>query len=177
MDLQTDHVLAGHARGAPGGFLAHALLARHAFQRDVDHEGDEDEEEDAAQLKFPKEFENAETLTISEVLKILEQRKEQYERKKTESNESESMQKLNDVFIKTLEHCNTFDRFCGNKERIAAVRRILQTQPKKLHKFELAQLANLCPETAEEARTFIPSLENNFQDDELTEILNSMLST
>ena len=30
---------------------------------------------------------------------------------------------------------------------------------KKLHKFELAALANLCPESPEEARSLIPSLE------------------
>lgn len=125
------------------------------------------EEEDAAILKFPKEFDNAETLTISEVLKILENRKEQ-------SDKSDSGQKLNEVFLKTLEHCKTFNRLGDNKEKIFAVRRILQT--KKLHKFELAQLANLCPDSAEEARTFIPSLENNFQDEELTEILNAMCS-
>lgn len=123
------------------------------------------EEEDAAILKFPKEFENAETLTISEVLKILENRKEQ-------TDQSDSSQRLNEVFIKTLEHCKTFNRLGDNKEKIYTVRRILQG--KKLHKFELAQLANLCPDTAEEARTFIPSLENNFQDEELTEILNAM---
>lgn len=126
-----------------------------------------EEEEDAAILKFPKEFESAETLTISEVLKILENRKEQ-------SDKSDSNIKLNEVFVKTLEHCKTFNRFGDNKEKIHAVRRILQT--KKLHKFELAQLANLCPDSAEEARTFIPSLENNFQDEELTEILNAMCS-
>lgn len=125
------------------------------------------EEEDAAILKFPKEFDNAETLTISEVLKILENRKEQ-------SDKADSGIKLNEVFIKTLEHCKTFNRLGDNREKIQAVRRILQT--KKLHKFELAQLANLCPDTAEEARTFIPSLENNFQDEELTEILNAMCS-
>lgn len=125
------------------------------------------EEEDAAILKFPKEFDNAETLTISEVLKILENRKEQ-------SDKVDSSQKLNDVFVKTLEHCKTFNRLGDNKERIHAVRRLLSS--KKLHKFELAQLANLCPDSAEEARTFIPSLENNFQDDELTEILNAMCS-
>lgn len=55
------------------------------------------EEEDAAILKFPKEFDNAETLTISEVLKILENRKEQ-------SDKADSGQKLNEVFVKTLEH-------------------------------------------------------------------------
>lgn len=125
------------------------------------------EEEDAALLKFPKEFENAETLMISEVLKILENRKEQ-------ADKSESSQKLNEVFVKTLEHCKTFNRFGDNKEKLGAIRRVLQS--KKLHKFELAQLANLCPDSAEEARTFIPSLENNFQDEELTEILNAMYS-
>lgn len=126
------------------------------------------EEEDAALLKFPKEFEQAETLTISEVLKILEQREEQ-------SKKSDTGQKPNEVFVKTLEHCRLFNRLGENREKISAVRRTLQT--KKLHKFELAQLANLCPDTAEEARTFIPSLENNFQDEELTEILNAMYAT
>lgn len=125
------------------------------------------EEEDAALLKFPKEFENAETLTISEVLKILENREEQ-------SKKSDMGQKPNEVFVKTLEHCRQFNRLGDNREKIQAVRRMLQT--KKLHKFELAQLVNLCPDSAEEARTFIPSLENNFQDEELTEILNAMFS-
>lgn len=123
------------------------------------------EEEDAAILKFPKEFDNAETLTISEVLMILKIRQEQSEG---------SNQKLNEVFVKTFEHCKAFNKLGDNKEKIHAVRRILQD--KKLHKFELAQLANLMPDSAEEARIFIPSLENNFQDEELTEILNSMCS-
>ncbi|KAG9510843.1 DNA-directed RNA polymerase II subunit RPB4, partial [Fragariocoptes setiger] len=125
------------------------------------------DEEDAATLKFPKEFDGVETLMISEVRLILESRKES-------ADKSGSEQRLNEVFVKTLEHCKTFDRFGGNKEKIAAIRRMLL--PKKMHPFELAQLANLCPETCEEARTFIPSLEKNFQDDELTEILNSMLN-
>jgi DNA-directed RNA polymerase subunit F len=34
--------------------------------------------------------------------------------------------------------------------------RVLERYP--LHSFEAAQIANLCPETAEEARTLIPSL-------------------
>ena len=33
---------------------------------------------------------------------------------------------------------------------------------KKLHKFELAALANLCPESPEEARSLIPSLEGRY---------------
>ncbi|KAF2976957.1 hypothetical protein EK904_008143 [Melospiza melodia maxima] len=45
---------------------------------------------------------------------------------------------------------------------------------KKLHKFELACLANLCPETAEEAKALIPSLEGRFEDEELQQILDDI---
>ena len=45
---------------------------------------------------------------------------------------------------------------------------------KKLHRFELAALANLCPETAEEAKALVPSLEGRFEDDELQEVLNDI---
>jgi DNA-directed RNA polymerase II subunit RPB4 len=43
-----------------------------------------------------------------------------------------------------------------------------------LHKFEIAALANLCPETAEEAKTLIPSLKNKIDDDELQKILEDI---
>ncbi|XP_044625167.2 DNA-directed RNA polymerase II subunit RPB4 isoform X1 [Equus asinus] len=45
---------------------------------------------------------------------------------------------------------------------------------KKLHKFELACLANLCPETAEESKALIPSLEGRFEDEELQQILDDI---
>ena len=45
---------------------------------------------------------------------------------------------------------------------------------RKLHKFEIAALANLCPETAEEAKTLIPSLKNKIDDDELQKILEDI---
>ncbi|PSN53907.1 DNA-directed RNA polymerase II 16 kDa polypeptide [Blattella germanica] len=45
---------------------------------------------------------------------------------------------------------------------------------KKLHKFELASLANLCPETPEEAKSLIPSLEGRFEDEELRQILDDI---
>ena len=57
-------------------------------------------------------------------------------------------------------------------ENIAAVRSLL-TQ-KKIHKFELAALANLCPETAEEAKSLIPSLEGRFDEDELNGLLDDI---
>ncbi|CAG2122567.1 unnamed protein product, partial [Medioppia subpectinata] len=106
-------------------------------------------EEDATELQFPKEFENSETLLISEVDMLLEHRKQQNE-------SAEEEQELSEVFMKTLSYCQRFSRY-KNRETIAAVRALL-TQ-KKLHKYELAQLANLCPETPDEAKALIPSLE------------------
>lgn len=45
---------------------------------------------------------------------------------------------------------------------------------KKLHKFELAALGNLCPDGAEEAKALIPSLEGRFEDEELRQILDDI---
>lgn len=98
---------------------------------------------------FSTEFENAETLLNSEVYMLLEHRK-----KKNESAEEE--QELSEVFVKTLNYTQKFSRY-KNRETIAQVRSLLGK--KKLHKFELACLANLCPETAEEAKALIPRWE------------------
>uniref|UniRef100_A0A1B6ME97 DNA-directed RNA polymerase II subunit RPB4 n=1 Tax=Graphocephala atropunctata TaxID=36148 RepID=A0A1B6ME97_9HEMI len=121
-------------------------------------------DEDAADLQFPKEFENAETLLISEVHMLLEHRKAQNE-------SAEEEQEFSDVFMKTLTYTDRFRKF-KNKEIIASVRNLL-TQ-KKLHKFELASIANLCPETPEEAKALIPSLEGRFEDEELRQILDDI---
>ncbi|XP_077285740.1 RNA polymerase II subunit D [Arctopsyche grandis] len=114
-------------------------------------------EEDAADLQFPKEFENAETLLISEVHMLLEHRKAQNEA-------AEEEQEFSEVFMKTLTYTDHFRKF-KNKETIQSVRNMLIQ--KKLHKFEVASLANLCPETAEEAKALLPSLEGRFEDEEL----------
>ncbi|KAK1334929.1 hypothetical protein QTO34_004501 [Cnephaeus nilssonii] len=45
---------------------------------------------------------------------------------------------------------------------------------KKFHKFELACSANLCPETAEESKALIPSLEGRFEDEELQQVLDDI---
>lgn len=43
-----------------------------------------------------------------------------------------------------------------------------------MHKFEVASLANLCPETSEEAKALIPSLEGRFEDEELRILLDDI---
>ena len=58
------------------------------------------------------------------------------------------------------------------RETIASIRSLLMG--KKLHKFELAALANLCPETPEEAKSLIPSLEGRFADEELASLLEDI---
>ncbi|ESO11229.1 hypothetical protein HELRODRAFT_91608 [Helobdella robusta] len=124
----------------------------------------EAEREDAAELIFPKEFENAETLLISEVQMLLDHRK-------TQNENAEDEQELSHVFMKTLTYTERFSKF-RNRETIAAVRSLLMQN--KFHKFELATLANLCPESADEAKSYIPSLEGRFEDDELQQILDDI---
>ncbi|XP_060079942.1 DNA-directed RNA polymerase II subunit RPB4-like [Ylistrum balloti] len=124
----------------------------------------EQPDEDASELLFPKEFENAETLLISEVQMLLDHRKQQNE-------SAEEEQELSEVFMKTLNYTSRFSKF-KNRETISAVRSLLMQ--KKLHKFELAALANLCPENADEAKSLIPSLEGRFEDEELKQILEDI---
>ncbi|XP_061683484.1 DNA-directed RNA polymerase II subunit RPB4 [Syngnathoides biaculeatus] len=144
------------------GATVRRLRTRMASAGSAQHVGDV--EEDASQLLFPKEFENSETLLNSEVRMLLEHRKQQNE-------SAEDEQELSEVFMKTLNYTVRFSRF-KNRETITAVRSLLLQ--KKLHKFELASLANLCPEAAEEAKALIPSLEGRFEDEELQQILDDI---
>ncbi|XP_017777770.1 PREDICTED: DNA-directed RNA polymerase II 16 kDa polypeptide-like isoform X2 [Nicrophorus vespilloides] len=121
-------------------------------------------EEDAADLQFPKEFENAETLLISEVYMLLKHRKDQNE-------SAEDEQEFSEVFMKTLTYTQRFKKY-KNKETISSIRNLLKQ--KKLHKFELAAIANLCPETTDEAKSLIPSLEGRFEDEDLQTVLEDI---
>ncbi|XP_043917873.1 DNA-directed RNA polymerase II subunit RPB4-like [Protopterus annectens] len=123
-----------------------------------------DPEEDASQLVFPKEFENAETLLNSVVHMLLEHWKQQNE-------SAEDEQELSEVFMKTVNYTAHFSCF-KNRETIASVRCLLLQN--KLQMFELASLANVCPETAEEGKALIPSLEGRFEDEELQQILDDI---
>eukprot|EP00118_Oscarella_pearsei_P025986 m.309166 g.309166 ORF g.309166 m.309166 type:complete len:148 (+) comp45663_c0_seq1:21-464(+) len=135
----------------------------------MERPGTVQEEEDASELRFGKEFENAAPLINSEVFILLEHRKTQ---KESEDDEEE----LSDVFMKTLNYTQRFSRY-KNSETIGAVRRLLGKERgdgKKLHKFEQAALANLCPENGEEAKSLIPSLEGRFEEGELQELLDDL---
>lgn len=69
--------------------------------------------------------------------------------------------------------CYNVTKYKLNIMRIIFLRYSLLMQ-KKLHKFEIASLANLCPETPEEAKALIPSLEGRLEDEELRTILDDI---
>ncbi|GAA5958917.1 hypothetical protein JCM5350_007076 [Sporobolomyces pararoseus] len=118
------------------------------------------EDEDASQLKFGPEFEQQsvqeKTLTISEVKVILD------------SIDPEK-QPDNSVFKKTQEYVDTFARF-PTPEVSDAVRTSLPEEQLKF--YEIAQLINLCPADAEEAKALIPSIK--LDDEVLQSYLNDL---
>lgn len=140
------------------------------------------EEENAEMLRFPKEFETKETrpLINSEVFLLLKLRKEL--NLDTNSLRGENNPPENNYFQKSLNYTKRFLKFESEKT-IREVRSILHAvqwkmtdnreAPNKeqksasnidvsntcLHKFEIAAIANLCPQTAEEARSLIPTLD------------------
>ncbi|CBY19277.1 unnamed protein product [Oikopleura dioica] len=122
------------------------------------------DEEDAAQLQFPKEFQETTTLMNSEVKVLLEHRMKNDEGRRDDVE-------LSEVFQKTLDYCKRFSKF-KNQDVIVNVRTMLTS--KRLHRFEIAALANLCPETADEAKALIPSMEGRFPDEELQQMLDDM---
>ncbi|EYC28575.1 hypothetical protein Y032_0007g3295 [Ancylostoma ceylanicum] len=118
-------------------------------------------EEDATEMRFPKEFEsqNCDALLTSEVFLLLEHRRQQNEAK-------DEIEDMSEVFIKTLNYARRLSRF-KNRETIKAVRAIFSQKP--LHKFEVAQIVNLCPETAEEAK--VPfGMSSDTREEQLAEV-------
>lgn len=76
------------------------------------------------------------------------------------------------VLNKTQEYLDVFSRF-KQRESIQAVERILSQQT-NLAAFEKSQLGTLCCDSAEEAKTLIPSLQNKISDEELQDLLNEV---
>ncbi|KAL6058291.1 DNA-directed RNA polymerase II subunit rpb4 [Balamuthia mandrillaris] len=126
-----------------------------------------EEEEDATQLKLGQDFHEAQCLLNSEVAILLEHRQQNA----PEDSESEQ----SPVFLKTLAYVQRFSRY-KNKTAVKQVRTLLTE--KQLHEYEIAALSNLCPETAEEALSLIPTLAKRFDSDdkELQLILDDLAS-
>ncbi|KAK4509174.1 uncharacterized protein ATC70_007524 [Mucor velutinosus] len=124
------------------------------------------DQEDASNLKLGEEFDGAQCLYISEVRIILEAQEDSKE------NGTDTRPRTN-VMAKTLDYVRAFSRF-SNIESVREVRQVLAKE--NLAQFEVAQIANLCCEDAEEAKALIPSLENKVEVPELQEMLSQMLT-
>uniref|UniRef100_A0A1I7U5U7 CSD_1 domain-containing protein n=1 Tax=Caenorhabditis tropicalis TaxID=1561998 RepID=A0A1I7U5U7_9PELO len=112
------------------------------------------------------ESNTCDALLTAEVYLLLEHRRVSNETK-------DEIEEMSEVFIKTLNYARRMSRF-KNRETIRAVRAVFSE--KHLHKFEVAQIANLCPENAEEAKALVPSLENKIEESELEEVLKDLQS-
>ncbi|KAI9357696.1 HRDC-like protein [Zopfochytrium polystomum] len=129
-----------------------------------------DNDEDAAELRFGAEFEETDdckALMISEVKVLLELVEDKKRREGLNSSGS-------DIKQKTLDYCQRFSRF-PKAETIKELRQLFP--PDQFQPFETAQLANLCCETVEEAKSLIPSLNKRFdslEDGKLLDLLDQM---
>lgn len=76
------------------------------------------------------------------------------------------------IFLKSYEYVNRVKRF-KNKEAVTQVRQDLERYA--LHEFEIAQLGNLLPDSADEAKALIPSLvEASITNEQLSEALEQL---
>ncbi|KAI8887748.1 hypothetical protein K501DRAFT_38473 [Backusella circina FSU 941] len=104
------------------------------------------DQEDATTLKLGDEFSSAQCLYISEVKILLEAQE-------GSKDPSTANRVTTSVMTKTLEYVRTFSRF-SNRDSVKEVRHLLGKE--NMAQFEIAQLANLCCEDAEEAKALIP---------------------
>ncbi|GAB1733048.1 hypothetical protein KC367_g6066 [Hortaea werneckii] len=79
-----------------------------------------------------------------------------------------------DVYVKTREYVDVFARFKDPKTVTQVDAITAGLLGRGLGHYERAQLATLCCDTPDEARTLIPSLETKLSDDELQDILNDI---
>eukprot|EP01111_Echinosteliopsis_oligospora_P001757 TRINITY_DN1256_c0_g1_i1.p1 TRINITY_DN1256_c0_g1~~TRINITY_DN1256_c0_g1_i1.p1 ORF type:complete len:138 (-),score=37.40 TRINITY_DN1256_c0_g1_i1:44-457(-) len=123
------------------------------------------EEEDVSLLKLGSDFTDAPCLLNSEVAILLEYRKER-----------ERDAELSNMFNKTLAYAERFSRN-KNKTSVKEIRGLLEQQRGdfRLRPYEVASIANLCPEAVDEAKSLIPSL-SIYNDDDLSLVLADLAS-
>lgn len=101
--------------------------------------------------------------TDSETLVKVQEYLEMFARYK----EQEHVQALEQL----LDHCEGLDKF----ER-SQLGTFVQSLPPSLKEADMGMMiGSLCPDTAEEAKTLVPSLEGKISDDELQELLDEMM--
>ncbi|OMP87634.1 DNA-directed RNA polymerase II subunit rpb4, partial [Diplodia seriata] len=111
------------------------------------------------------EFQNVTTLTLSEARLIIDAIVEHRKKHKIALNETETLTKMRaylDVFsrFKDREDCDSIDNLLRTRNDLAG--------------FERSQLGTLCCETADEAKTLVPSLQDKISDQDLQQLLTEI---
>jgi len=127
-------------------------------------EAPQGDEEAGSELRLG-EFQNVDALTQSEAALVINAlvAKRKMDRKNVNDTE---------MLIKTTNYLDRFARI-KQKEKVEAVERQLSAH-QELAKFERAQLGSLFCDTAEEAKTLIPSLADKISDDDLQALLDEI---
>ncbi|ODV61522.1 DNA-directed RNA polymerase II subunit RPB4 ASCRUDRAFT_7743 [Ascoidea rubescens DSM 1968] len=82
----------------------------------------------------------------------------------------------NEILKKTLHYLSYFARF-RDEQSCTAVDNLLKNENHRfLHPFEIAQLGSLSCDTAEEAKTLIPSLNDKVREEDLQSVLDQLNS-
>ncbi|KAH0491531.1 hypothetical protein TgHK011_002956 [Trichoderma gracile] len=121
--------------------------------------------EEAGAILNLGEFQDVDTLTLSEAALVLNALVAKRRNDRKNVNETEMLNQ-------TLNYLDHFARFT-QKENVEAVERLLSAH-KNLAKFERAQLGSLCCENADEAKTLIPSLADKISDEDLQDLLDEI---
>ncbi|KAL6854695.1 HRDC-like protein [Trichoderma novae-zelandiae] len=121
--------------------------------------------EEASAVLNLGEFQDVDTLTLSEAALVLNALVAKRRNDRKNVNETEMLNQ-------TLNYLDHFARFT-QKENVEAVERLLSAH-KDLAKFERAQLGSLCCENADEAKTLIPSLADKIKDEDLQDLLDEI---
>jgi DNA-directed RNA polymerase II subunit RPB4 len=139
---------------------------------------DEILDEDVTELRLGKDFDEATALSNAEVAIIMDQ----YQKHQREDNKE-----VGHVFDRTLK-CAV--RFSGTKDPVANIASVTELrsalekarftveaeggveEEAGLEQYEVVALANLAPESVEEAITLIPSLSSRFREEDVEEMLN-----
>ncbi|KAK4635238.1 DNA-directed RNA polymerase II subunit rpb4 [Fulvia fulva] len=122
------------------------------------------DEEATTHLKLG-EMSGEQALSPAEVTLMLDQ----LEKARGQPNHTE-------IYYKTRDYCRHFARFKDDNSirQVNQISTELTERELGITQFERAQLATLCCDTAEEARTLVPSLEGKIGDDELEIVLNDI---
>ncbi|KAJ3052311.1 RNA polymerase B [Rhizophlyctis rosea] len=139
---------------------------------------------DATALQFGPAFDKATALIISEVKDLIQIRVDSPLAPQPARREN---------IEKILEYCSKFDHYPGPNDSAEARRYVSHSirplsssaflsivnrkEPYEdkliFHPFEMAQLGNLCPDSVEEAKSLVPSL-NKYDDDVIDEVLKDL---